>query len=811
MTETSHARSRRAALMGLLLTVLGLTLCLVLAQVAKSVSAFEMGWFILGGLPIWFASLLVFRQHELAAMEQLDLEELRREKQATGGGEAIFGQEGAPLAGYVAEARLKWMERYLVPAFALVCGAYLVTMGLLQFWALPTDAAREFAALQHVELSLILLAILTLLTFLLSRYSAGMGRVAEWGMLRAGGSYLMGVTILALALCICLGAVLYRNILGWERVLAYVIPLLMVVIGGETLLNFVLDIYRPRTPGAIPRAAFDSRLLGLFSEPGGIAHSLAEAVNYQFGFRVSQTWFYLLLQRTFVPLVGVGALALWLMSSLVIVNPFERAIIEQWGRQLNADAPLGPGIHFKWPAPIQRAYKFNTGELHRISIGYKTDALPAPSALTQRTVELWTDETHAGREHFKFVIAPPPRDARPEAPPTTQEAVAAAGKTVAPVNTFMMEVVVQFKIDPDRLAEHTRSVEQPEDALRSIAWHEVVRFNAAAYGDALLGDLRKTAGEDLRKRIAARCAEMKLGYDIVYVDLVNVHPEKTVAEAYRGVINARQEKIAEIRKAQVTETEVLSKVAGSRELALVVADALEQINPNEVLKNQTEQKLSEARGVAQPDQAALDALGPLFMARTEAAWAVSRAADAAAGLAEDFELGIAGTARQIEQAEQAVQEAQARESEAVAKLEAGLTPLRRSLSGRATTEVVDAWVRNAEARFALQFWYGVLEKQLPRLEGDAAVALAEAQANRWQAEMQAAAELARLHNEREAFRAAPAVFRARHTLAAIVEGVKAARKYFLAFDATGRSVKVRYEAQTVARPGLLDMPTKLPQ
>src|SRR5690606_7562661 len=141
-------------------------------------------------------------------------------------------------------------------------------------------------------------------------------------------------------------------------------PILMVILGLETLLNFLLDVYRPRSPGTEPRAAFDSRLLGLISEPGGIAHSLQEAINYQFGCQVSQTWFYQLMERTLAPLVLVGVLAVWLLTCLVVVQPYERVIIERFGRQLDPGNPLGPGLHFKWPAPFELARRFNTGQLH---------------------------------------------------------------------------------------------------------------------------------------------------------------------------------------------------------------------------------------------------------------------------------------------------------------------------------------------------------------------------------------------------------------------------------------------------------------
>ena len=307
MTETSHTRSRRASLFGLLLQLVVFAGVLVLSQVAHSVAAIVLAWYTAGGVLIWFVALLVFRQRELAALEALDLEELRREKREAGGGEAIFDQEGGGALGFrAAETRLRWMQRWLIPAFGLLLAIFLAGGGLYHWFQLRSIGAKVWLEPEYLPLVMIALAVAMLLFFLFSRYASGMGRVAEWQLLRACGSYMLGNALGMLAVIICLGIYLYAQVEMAERVLAYVFCGVMVVLAGETLFSFVLDIYRPRMPDAEPRACFDSRLLSLISEPGGIASTIAEAMNYQFGFEVSQTWFYQLLQRTLVPLAGAG-------------------------------------------------------------------------------------------------------------------------------------------------------------------------------------------------------------------------------------------------------------------------------------------------------------------------------------------------------------------------------------------------------------------------------------------------------------------------------------------------------------------------
>jgi hypothetical protein len=109
VAETSYSRSRSAALLGLALQLVATAAVFGLGYAVGAVAMFQLGWYLLAGVPLWFVTLLVFRQHELAALEKLDLEELRREKRASGGGEAIFDEEGGAGLGFmVAETRLRW-------------------------------------------------------------------------------------------------------------------------------------------------------------------------------------------------------------------------------------------------------------------------------------------------------------------------------------------------------------------------------------------------------------------------------------------------------------------------------------------------------------------------------------------------------------------------------------------------------------------------------------------------------------------------------------------------------------------------------
>ncbi|HQL54759.1 MAG TPA: hypothetical protein PLQ87_08620, partial [Phycisphaerae bacterium] len=95
---------------------------------------------------------------------------------------------------------------------------------------------------------------------------------------------------------------------------------------------------------------------------------------------------------------------------------------------------------------------------------------------------------------------------------------------------------------------------------------------------------------------------------------------------------------------------------------------------------------------------------------------------------------------------------------------------------------------------ARDYWEEQLAQDftLARLEGEAAVALAKALAARWTKEMTAARDVIELQNERTAYYTAPSVYKTRRLAEVLVNGLKDARKYFLAFDPGGRTVRVRF-------------------
>lgn len=818
MADTPHRRVVVASIGGLVLQTLAGAGILLLGQYTASLAMTHLGWMALGGAILWLASLLVFRQMELVVLEDRDLDQLRREKTAMGTAESIFAGEGPGALGFrVAAARLAWMQRWLVPVFGLIAAAYLIAIGVWRWGratALPL-ASESWPPLQEGGLLLVVSSLLIFALFLYSRYAAGLGRMADWIYLRACGSYMLGIACGAFALVVALGINEYAQSDWWEHLLSRLLPVLMVILGAEFALNFVADIYRPRQAGVAARACFDSRLLALISEPGGLAHALAEAINYQFGFQVSHTWFYRLVVRALIPLTGLCVLVLWLMTCLVIVNPFELAVIERFGRQMNAAHPLLPGLHFKLPWPIDEARKYRTGQPHQIIVGAKYNQR-GENRFELSDVVVWTDNSHA-KEHYNFIFAPAASRPGVAASAPADNSADEKDKGV-PVDILRMSLAVQYRIRGDALSDFTatmadhRATHDPltHPFVESCAWNELIRFNAATRAEAMLGERRVAAGETIRKRLNERFAALGLGVDVIYVGLQHVHPEASVGKAFAKVAEAEQEKITAIRQAHGKENQLLSAAAGSKQKARTLVEALGYRERFDERLNRAEQSQPAADAARlKPLRDALDARRADFARRIEADRAADRARAAAADLREQVQLGLGGNTAKLAEAEQRSAEAAQTAARAADELRTALAAARSAAGVEVSDEEFARTADAAEARVGLDDWESALVGALRELEGDAAAVLAAAQATRWRMENETAAQLARLDNERVAYEAAPEIYRARRYLQVLAEGLAKSRKFLLGFDPKNRKIHLRIEAQDVGTTRIEDMPTRI--
>lgn len=554
MTVSSR-RPVHISLISLILSALFFGISFFLGRWSGFIAISAIGWMSLSVAFIWFVLCLQFYQRALAEQEKLDISQLSTDEEAS----TIFqaGSERATLFA-AAQRRLVIFEKWFIPIFSGLIAIYQILAGLFLLGAVRSGYLTEF---KNPLACGIFMTGMAFVSFLISRYATGMSRQAEWKPLRAGGSSLLGVALLCFGLAVALALEHLFKLSGRDlpdpvKVISYFVPILLIVLGIETALNLVLDIYRPRLKGQYSRSAFDSRLLGVINEPGGILRSAADAIDYQFGFQVSQTWFYKLLEEWIVPLSLFGVATLYLLSCFVVVSPDEQAIIERFGNPLTKTGEkrlLKPGLALKWPWPIDIIYKHPTETISEISIGFVPKIDPETKEI-QRQPLLW-GQSHYEQEYSLLVASEQSSD---------------AVSTSVPVSLVIAAVPVQYRIKD--LYSFVYNHKEPRKLLEYICYRELTRYAASAkievddeadMGQSLLGAGRAEARTILTERIQQAADEEQLGVEIVFLGMQGIHPPPEVAADYQKVISAVQQKQALILQAQTESISQLSGVVGS--------------------------------------------------------------------------------------------------------------------------------------------------------------------------------------------------------------------------------------------------------
>ena len=502
-----------------------------LATVTKSNVAMAGGLLLGIGTLISFFSFvhahLISRERE----EELEMQALDQ----TRGNESLFA--GAAEDAYPARNARRQFEKWVVPIFSVI---QLIGQGIGLWWiyTLLSDPAAVPLKDQAV-LAIMFTGLFVIILFMMGKYSSGLARMDDQELLRPGASYMLLGSVVSTAMVIAQTAS-YFGYPEWDKGITWAVFVVISISALENLVTLVLELYRPRTDDKKARILYESRLIGLFGQPGGLISTAAQALDYQFGFKVSETWFYRYVEQKLALIVAIQFVVLFLSSSFVVVHANEKAALERFGKRVDI---LEPGFRFKMPWPIDKVYRYKTGEVQSFTLGVMNDNLKKDKLGDEgddKKVEilLWTQQHNHGsgenpEQNFNMIVA-------------SDDTVVSSADSVA-VNLLTVSIPVQFRIN--NLTNWIEQSGNTSSLLQSLAMREVTQFLIGADIESLMGPGRPAAQDTLKEQIQAQAAAHNLGAEILFVGLQDIHPpvgqneqsKETggVAENYEKVIVAQ--------------------------------------------------------------------------------------------------------------------------------------------------------------------------------------------------------------------------------------------------------------------------------
>ena len=237
-------------------------------------------------------------------------------------------------------------------------------------------------------------------------------------------------------------------------------------------------------------------------------------------------------------------LALWLLSGVALIRPEQVGVVQRFGKQVKH---LQPGMHIRFPWPIESVTRLATRRVLAAEIGYRTN-IAQSDASAEPSVYEWNTQHRQGR-YSKIA----------------EESLMLTGDE----NLVEVNAVAQYVIrNPDQ---YLFNVKNPEDLIRATA-ERTLRWTTARQSlDAILTTGRSGIENAWRAELEKALQEYGAGIEVLSVRLQDVHPPLEVVEAFRDVASALEEKSTLINEAEAYQMEQVPLARGQSAARLETA------------------------------------------------------------------------------------------------------------------------------------------------------------------------------------------------------------------------------------------------
>lgn len=494
------------------------------AGLAAASGALAFGPAVLSSAVLTLLALLTAGKFHFARRESAEkenLEQFRREHPGT----ELFDESDEALR--LASRAHKTYHRFMIPAGGFLAGSLTLTVSvwLWRRWSAAVSHGAVSDPLQFAVLSLALFVA----AMVAGAYYVGASRDSGQRWLRPTGAWLLSTGFLYLLAGVSLLFQLWNvKIANLQLNTARLQLAWLIVLGAELILSTIIEFYRPRT-ATEERPVYESRILSLFTEPGGIARNVAAALDYQFGFEVSEARFYRFFERTLIPFAGLMVVLFWLMTCLVVIRPEENGIRERLGRVVSKK-PLAAGLYVKMPWPFAHIVRFPVERVQEITVGY-TPAEDDNGKVSGQVI-VW-DQQH-NKTETTYIVPNPHLQKQKD-----YVQVEDVGKV--PVTTSFMAASIPLYYKVRNLYDYRYRHGDADTLIEQVAMREIVKYLAGVDIFDILTRERGQGGINLKQRIQTAVDRLELGIDIVFVGLEGLHPPVEVGDSFHKVVAASEQ------------------------------------------------------------------------------------------------------------------------------------------------------------------------------------------------------------------------------------------------------------------------------
>ena len=235
----------------------------------------------------------------------------------------------------------------------------------------------------------------------------------------------------------------------------------------------------------------------------------------------------------------VLAAAAYVLSGIYVVRVNETGVLKRFGRIV--DDHVAPGLHFRFPWPIDKVIKVSTKEIRRFQSGFGAD--PKQVAAYEREFGGF-DRSQLGSFLVPYCIT-------------------------GDKNIIHVKVIAQYRIvDPKAYLVDFKDAESV--TLRCIQ-SAILDTLSRAGVDSALTTGRVMLQQDILRAAQDQIAELNTGISVFSTEIKNARPPSSVAQAFKDVINAREERRTMIHDGQAYRNQVIPQ--GKAEASRILNEA----------------------------------------------------------------------------------------------------------------------------------------------------------------------------------------------------------------------------------------------
>jgi membrane protease subunit HflK len=220
-----------------------------------------------------------------------------------------------------------------------------------------------------------------------------------------------------------------------------------------------------------------------------------------------------------ISIIIIIIVIIWILSGIYTVAPNEVGVVKRFGKFVYTATP---GVHYHFPYPIESVLKAKVDEVKKMEIGYRTISMGPPARyrdIPEESLMLTGDE-----------------------------------------NIVSIQFILQYKIkNAINYLFNVRDVRKTVKDAAEAAMREVVgKINI----DEVLTVGKFQVQQDVKILVQQILDSYKAGVVIQVVQLQDVHPPKSVIEAFRDVASAKEDKVKIINESEGYRNDILPKAKG---------------------------------------------------------------------------------------------------------------------------------------------------------------------------------------------------------------------------------------------------------